>query len=151
MPGPVTIVLARQRIDRAAVTAMIERIAEMFHERDFWVSGLPFNHYWGADYPDELAEYACQGLPWPPADMFGLVACCDDDDSHRLLARLTLAVARAGDSLIDCNGLLFPPDATPPLPGTLLLLPDAANKPRHLCDAEFLEAWLRAPGFRMGK
>jgi hypothetical protein len=153
MPGPSTVILSPRPLDRAVVTAIIESVAEMFRERDFWVDGLPFGSYYGADYPDELADYTRDDFApvvgWIPADLFGCYAITDDPDSHRILAALAVRIARTGDGIIDLDTLL---PLTPTLPGTLHQVP-YRTKPgtRHCCDADYLEAWANHPDFRLGK
>ncbi|WP_328472257.1 DUF6368 family protein [Actinoplanes sp. NBC_00393] len=102
--------------------------------------------------PEEIAALT-KAAGFPPETEIVLSAATSGRDSHELLGRLALAVARRYGGIIDLTGPL-PADAES-LPGHAYAIPyrtvDDEFAVYHLVDAELLVSWLEHPRFRMVK
>ncbi|MFI9408057.1 DUF6368 family protein [Nocardia sp. NPDC052316] len=123
-------------------------------------------------------ERLVEAIGFRPVAAIGAWMACNGDADHRLLGHLCLAFALEFDALVEFGGALTPfawpahiPNVNPSreqraeiaqrtshalrrLPGRLYAVNHGSrSRPResHVCDAEFLDAWLRHPRFRMIK
>ena len=108
----------------------------------------------GTGFSAEELQPAASALGFFPSAALHAFAYANAAVDHRMLAELALYLARRFDGVIDFGGSLGDVPATR---GMLLEVPYrvderiAAEKSAtyHLGDVEFLESWLRAPGFHM--
>ncbi|WP_437943138.1 DUF6368 family protein [Sorangium sp. So ce281] len=167
MAGPVASVLLPSRMNVERVAALrrgISRIADEVHGDDFWVDQRPFILTVGPEYPEANSEILEAGLPevlgWSPEDVVSFAAMCNDDQDHRLLARLCIDLAEAEGGVIDFGGQLAigpqlddlqddkPVRVENPGGVTGVLFATARS---HYGDAELARSWLRHASFRMVK
>ncbi|MBN2023989.1 MAG: hypothetical protein JW809_14490 [Pirellulales bacterium] len=190
MAGPAAAILLREPMSadtRADVRGNIRRLASEVDGDDFWIQGRPFILTLGPEYENELEEYAESGVPhiigWPPRDVIGFAAMCNDRQDHRFLAEPCLRFCQRMQGMVDFGGALLPPicgevqhlfrkylsregsdwaawvphvqQMVEDLPGHLFAVPyttvAGCDWIYHICDAEFLEAWLCHPHFHMIK
>ncbi len=158
----------------AVVRAEIGKMADSVKGDDFPIAGRPFGTLVGPEYPEQMDDYAEQGLPgmigWPPKDAVGFFAYSNDMQDHHILGKLCLHVARKYGGVIDFGGSLIagksvnePWDKLEPafkklvegLPGSIhtVQYTSISGKSRvyHVGDADFLAAWMASPNFRMVK
>ncbi|WP_437792253.1 DUF6368 family protein [Sorangium sp. So ce693] len=167
MAGPVASVLlpAKMSVERvAALRSGISRIANDVRGDDFWLDQRPFILTVGPEYPEAISEILEAGLPemlgWSPEDVVSFAAMCNDDEDHRLLARLCIDLAEAEGGVIDFCGQLA---IGPPLDGLRDDKPVRVENPggvtgvlfatmrSHYGDVAFARSWLRHASFRMVK
>jgi hypothetical protein len=163
MAGPVASVLlpSKMSVERvAALRTGISRIADDVQGDDFWVDQRPFILTVGPEYPEAISEILDAGLPevlgWSPEDVVSFAAMCNDDQDHRLLARLCIDLAEAEGGVIDFGGRLAispqlddkPVRVENPGGVTGVLFVTARS---HYGDAALARSWLRHASFRMVK
>lgn len=157
MAGPVAHVLLPVPIT-AEVEAIIRhdlvQLSDQIEGDDFWVQRRPF--LLGHDPSDVATETLATCTGWAVQGVISLDAMCNEDLDHRLLGEMCLLFARKFGGWIDFCGELCPwiTDLRS-LPGGICRHSYVSISEReciaHLCDAEFLEAWLRRPDFHMIK
>ncbi|WP_438038266.1 DUF6368 family protein [Sorangium sp. So ce128] len=160
-------VLLPSKMSAERVTALrsaISRIADDVRGDDFWVDRRPFILTVGPEYPEAISEVLEAGLPkvlgWSPEDVVSFAAMCNDDEDHRLLARLCIDLAEAEGGVIDFGGSLAiglqldglqddkPVRIENPGGVTGVLFVTARS---HYGDAALARSWLRHASFRMVK
>ncbi|WP_437708809.1 DUF6368 family protein [Sorangium sp. So ce448] len=167
MAGPVASVLlpSKMSVERvAALRSGISRIADEVRGDDFWVDRRRFILTVGPEYPEAISEVLEAGLPevlgWSPEDVVSFAAMCNDDQDHRLLARLCIDLVEAEGGVIDFGGPLA---IGPQLDGLEDDKPVRVENPggvtgvlfvtarSHYGDAALARSWLRHASFRMVK
>ncbi len=169
MAGPTgSILLPRQVVDTevwaiseapAQIVPQSPLVADTQHVADFSIDEQPFAVYHGwreGLKPEEFQrDDLTQWLGWTPADIIDVIAFCSGDVNHRLLAQLCVYYARQLGGVVDLGGCPFSYFTAPALAGRCIQLPyEAASGETCFstyCDAEYLESWLKEPGFRMVK
>jgi Family of unknown function (DUF6368) len=128
------------------------------------------------DSPDEIAQLVA-AIGFLPVQEIAIAAMCNRPIDHCLAGRLALHAARTYGGVIDLNGTLHPPRMAPylmasgptTLDGKLRAMRDFLGQfpgsvweiwrtednpldfPRHIVDADFMEAWLRHPAYHLIK
>lgn len=176
MAGPTAGILLQEPLTETKVAHIrdaIDRLTERWEGNNFWIDGRPFIICFGEEYEGELQEVVSQGLPevlgWTPGDSITIAAMCNQRIDHELLGRLCHQLARSLVGVVDFGGTIAagptvarerrtqpmkverPGEHAGVLFATSYLGVDGQWHANHYGDAEFLEAWLKSPDFRMVK
>lgn len=156
MAGPTASVIVRVLLSTeqlAQIAGFIRSKADKIDGNDFWIRERPFFWTTGEEYPGELSNDDFHNfIGWQPADQVILVAMCNSNEDHRVLAELCIEIARMLNGLIDFGGSLgeFAGSTVGQFweyeYGSV-----SGVSVAHLGTHEFLGWWLQQPDFRMVK